>query len=301
FFNEIFSKEMATHSEVSVDIYDGKTTNPENLLYSNDLLFPNLKKERSNLSFKNVLELSDHNWTLVTTFRPNFTLTLETIFPWLIGLLGSILSFLLFWIFHAARSHALAIEKSLTRFNALVANLTEGLIFAQPNGDIQLMNKVAMKIYGIDEIPRSRNDCSQFITFRTPSGEDIHPDQSPIARALKGEKFADYELQFIDKNTGKIFYLIYGGTPIYNKKGEIVLVVVTVRDITYKKKIEIELREALNARDEFVSISSHELKTPLTSLRLKAQLFRHKIDKNETSLSPQEVRKFAEDTDEQVS
>ncbi|MFA5583640.1 MAG: PAS domain-containing sensor histidine kinase, partial [Bacteriovoracaceae bacterium] len=259
------------------------------------------KKKRTNLSFKNVLEISDHHWTVVTTFRPNFTLALETIFPWIIGLLGSILSFLLFWIFHAARSHALAIEESLTRFNALVANLTEGLIFAKPNGDIQLMNKVAMKIYGLDEVPRSRNDFSEYITFRSPSGEDIHPDQRPIGRALKGEKFANYELQFINKNTGNISYLIYGGTPIYNHRRQIVLVVVTVRDITYKKKIEIELREAINARDEFVSISSHELKTPLTTLRLKAQLFKHKIDKNENALSLQEVRKFAEDTDKQVS
>jgi signal transduction histidine kinase len=40
-----------------------------------------------------------------------------------------------------------------------------------------------------------------------------------------------------------------------------------------------ELEMAIQARDEFLSIASHELKTPLTSLKLQAQLARRSIDR----------------------
>ncbi|MCM2324457.1 MAG: PAS domain S-box protein, partial [Oligoflexia bacterium] len=50
------------------------------------------------------------------------------------------------------------------------------------------------------------------------------------------------------------------------------LVLANIRDITERKKYERELRDALVLRDEFLSIASHELKTPLTSLSMRVQM-----------------------------
>jgi PAS domain S-box-containing protein len=44
--------------------------------------------------------------------------------------------------------------------------------------------------------------------------------------------------------------------------------VLVVQDITDRKRAEEELREAIQARDEFLSIASHELRTPVTALEL---------------------------------
>ena len=49
------------------------------------------------------------------------------------------------------------------------------------------------------------------------------------------------------------------------------------------KRIQAELEQALQIRDEFMSIASHELKTPLTSLKLQSQLRKHNLQKGDPS------------------
>jgi PAS domain S-box-containing protein len=44
-----------------------------------------------------------------------------------------------------------------------------------------------------------------------------------------------------------------------------------------------DLENALKSRDEFLSIASHELKTPLTSLRLQLQLSSRRVDRSESA------------------
>lgn len=46
-------------------------------------------------------------------------------------------------------------------------------------------------------------------------------------------------------------------------------------DLTKQKQIEKELQEAVRSRDEFLSIASHELKTPLTSLLMQVHILKH--------------------------
>jgi PAS domain S-box-containing protein len=50
--------------------------------------------------------------------------------------------------------------------------------------------------------------------------------------------------------------------------GEVVAAGGMVLDVTEHKQVERELEEAIRVRDDFISVASHELKTPLTSLRL---------------------------------
>ena len=53
--------------------------------------------------------------------------------------------------------------------------------------------------------------------------------------------------------------------------------------LTKLKKSQAELEQAVSIRDEFMSIASHELKTPLTSLKLQAQLRMHNLQKGDPS------------------
>jgi PAS domain S-box-containing protein len=55
------------------------------------------------------------------------------------------------------------------------------------------------------------------------------------------------------------------------------------RNITESRKNEIEIKKALEQKDEFISIASHELKTPVTSLKGFTQILKLKFEQEENS------------------
>jgi signal transduction histidine kinase len=62
-----------------------------------------------------------------------------------------------------------------------------------------------------------------------------------------------------------------------------------------------ELKRAVEVRDEFLAIASHELKTPITSLKLQAHILDRSLQKVEASdKSREQLRKFLEMSSRQV-
>lgn len=65
------------------------------------------------------------------------------------------------------------------------------------------------------------------------------------------------------------------------------------RDITTEKKKESDLTEALSLRNELLSIASHELKNPITGLKLQAEMAKRSIEtQGPDALSPIKVKKI---------
>ena len=63
-----------------------------------------------------------------------------------------------------------------------------------------------------------------------------------------------------------------------------------------------ELAEAVKVRDDFLSIASHELKTPLTSLKLQAQIRKYKISKRDFSyFEYTKLEKMVNDDERQIN
>ena len=74
-----------------------------------------------------------------------------------------------------------------------------------------------------------------------------------------------------------------------------------IQDVNALKAVERELRSAVAALDQFLSIASHELKTPLTSLRLLTQSARRRMSTDvRKTLSPERLATFVEQTDRSV-
>lgn len=69
----------------------------------------------------------------------------------------------------------------------------------------------------------------------------------------------------------------------------------------YRSKLYDDARIAIQVRDEFLSIASHELKTPLTPLKLQLQLMARKIKNEPEKLKEGQLEKMLNNADRQMN
>ena len=102
---------------------------------------------------------------------------------------------------------------------------------------------------------------------------ETHPDDRDIKEELercrKKGKALELEIRIKNIVSGKYRYHLLRITPVYDEN-HIKNWVGTFTDIDDQKKVEKE-------KDEFLSIASHELKTPLTSIKAYVQLLERKL------------------------
>lgn len=130
------------------------------------------------------------------------------------------------------------------QLNAILENLVEGVMVTDAKGNILSMNPTALRMHGF-------NSLEEFKTFEdfTNVFEVLDLDGIPIelcdfakARALRGEIFNDYEMCVYRKDIGLKWIGSYSGAPIYDKNGEMIMTILTLRDITERKRMEEELK-----------------------------------------------------------
>jgi len=78
---------------------------------------------------------------------------------------------------------------------------------------------------------------------------------------------------------GALFWADATLAPLREEGGRLRGFSVVTRDITDQVKLLEELRVALRARDEFLSMASHELRTPVTTLQLQLQTLHRLLDR----------------------
>ncbi len=137
-------------------------------------------------------------------------------------------------------------ENDRARFEAVIDSMHEGLIFADTSGLLTYWNPAAISMHQYQTLEEVRKHVSQFtenFELRSPDGRPIGLDQWPLPRILRGESFSDWDVIVTRTDTGMTRVLSYSGTPVRNSAGEITLAVLTISDITERKRIEEEIRQ----------------------------------------------------------
>lgn len=202
------------------------------------------------------------------------------------------------------------IEFQKSRFETVMKQMPAAVIIGEaPSGKLIFANEKMGEVWGHEMIPSA--DISEYVDWVGfhPDGTRYKGEDWPLARSIKHGEVVNNEDTPILRGDGKHAVLRLSSAPVRDREGNIVAGVVICQDVTESLRIhntlkenEAQLKEAIIARDEFLSIASHELKTPLTSLILNGQMIKKQIQKDEkATLTREKVEKFVDHTNKQTA
>jgi len=146
---------------------------------------------------------------------------------------------------------------------ALISNLVEGVVVADVEGRITLVNAAARRMFELDPGAATVRELADRTRPRTPGGRLLPYPELPWTRALAGEVVT--REAFVVEHGGRAFHLVTSAAPIRTDDGTKTLgAVAVVRDESERAELEL-------AKDQFVRVAVHELKTPVTIMKGHAQ------------------------------
>jgi two-component system, chemotaxis family, CheB/CheR fusion protein len=186
------------------------------------------------------------------------------------------------------------IEESERILKTITNNTASSLFMMDQKGRPTFMNPAAEKLtgYRLEEI-RDR-PLHYAVHYKKPDGSPYPMEECPIDNAQSAlVAVQNQEEVFVDK-AGKLYPVSFSVAPLEDQ-GKVLGSVLEFRDITEEKRARELLEDAIATRDEFLSIASHELKTPVTSLRLQMQILAKQIKiGDKRAADPAHLNKVAE-------
>jgi PAS domain S-box-containing protein len=160
-------------------------------------------------------------------------------------------------------------EEGKLRLETILQQLPVGVVLVNTGGKSIESNRFLEKITG-----RSIKEGLQKYENSSPSAfkdnKPISIKDWPVFKALEnGETISGHEIEY-RKDNKKSYFLRINAAPIRNKKKDIVAAVSTIDDITAEKELE-------QRKDDFVNMASHELKTPITSMKIYIEVLFNQI------------------------
>lgn len=148
-------------------------------------------------------------------------------------------------------------ERHRADLDAVIEAVGEGITIADGEGRVVTVNRRGRAILGV--VPAPGTSLDQFtgkIELCYPDGRPLLHEQWPIVRAVRGELFSGEEA-ILRRPDGSSSNLLFSSGVVRGESGRVRLAISIYRDIT-------PIREMERAREEFISVIAHDLRSPLT-------------------------------------
>lgn len=159
-----------------------------------------------------------------------------------------------------------SLEMARAKEEAILLSIGDGLVATDEKGNIIFINKTAEKLLGKKSKEVMGKDFSKAIVLVDKTGMPVPLENHPIKMALLNKATVAvagpvYYHLFKDK---KMFPVAITATPVI-LDDKVIGTIKVFRDVTYEREID-------KVKTEFVSLASHQLRTPLSTVSWYAEM-----------------------------
>ncbi|RZM14236.1 MAG: PAS domain-containing protein, partial [Pedobacter sp.] len=173
------------------------------------------------------------------------------------------------------------LEHSEQHLKGILDTMAEGVTIVDSQGQPTYANGMAQKI-----LDASVNEL-QDRAYNDQKWKNLHldgrvlPEEDHPVMVMLNTGLAVYDQEIgIQKPDGEIFYITINAAPLFDNQSVLTGGVCTFMDTTNRRRL-------MKEKDDFISIASHELKTPITSLQAALQVLDRIKDRPNSPMMPE--------------
>ena len=139
-----------------------------------------------------------------------------------------------------------ALELERQKLAAAFENTDMGFVLSDAQGAGIVMNKAALRFHGYASVADMHGKVGEYADeweLRYPDGRLMPFAEWPLPRAIRGDFVQNYETQLRNAKTGYAWICSFTAMPVRNRAAEVTLLVLTLLDITERKRAEEAIRE----------------------------------------------------------
>ncbi|GHO55249.1 ATP-binding protein [Ktedonobacter robiniae] len=164
------------------------------------------------------------------------------------------------------------VQQSRDQFDIILQGVADGIIVYIPDNRVLYANEVAAQMSGAASVHELLDQPDEILLTTSPlideQGHTLSPEELPHRRVLAGAQEAQATLSV--QGTERWVQII--SRPVRTQSGAVTMVISIWHDITERMRVE-------HRKDEFISMTSHELKTPVTSLKGFTHVLQRRLTK----------------------
>jgi PAS domain S-box-containing protein len=156
------------------------------------------------------------------------------------------------------------LEMARVKEEAILLSVGDGLLVTDEKGNITIINKTAENLFGKKSEEVLGRVFSEVIFLEDEKGFTVSSDKHPVSMALKTSIATTGPTYYYVRKDKTKFPMAIMATPVI-LNGKVIGAIKIFRDITSEREID-------KAKTEFVSLASHQLRTPLSAVNWYAEM-----------------------------